>query len=89
MAWPFGLLLNRMTSRIIEVEQGLSGTRSKEELLAELAAVDAESSDLWVPPTERIANLEFRQLIDDTRTRVEELPDSRSAAGSRYEPAAR
>lgn len=86
VAWPFGLLLNRLTSRIIRVEQELSGTRSKEELLADLEAVDAESAHLWVPPTERIAYLEFRQLIDDTRTRVEELPDARSGAAPSHEP---
>ena len=80
VAWPFGLLLNRMTRRIIGVEQELSGTRPKQELLAELEAVDAESAHLWVPPTERVAYLEFRQLIDDTRSRVEELPDSRSGS---------
>ena len=75
LAWPFGLLLSRMTTRIVRVEQELTGPKSNAELLAELDAVDAESAHLWVPPLERVAYLEFRQLIADVRDHVEDRPE--------------
>jgi TRAP-type uncharacterized transport system substrate-binding protein len=81
VAWPFGLLLNRMSNRIVKVEQRLSEPEARAELLAELESIDADSVHLWVPPTERVAYLEFRQLIDDVRARVEALPDVMKAAG--------
>jgi TRAP-type uncharacterized transport system substrate-binding protein len=79
LAWPFGLLLGRMTSRIVRVEQELSGTKSSAELMAELDAVDAESAHLWVPPTERTAYLEFRQLIADVRDHVKDRGEPETA----------
>lgn len=75
IAWPFGLLLNRLSKRIVRVEQALAGGRSQAELLADLDAVDAESVHLWVPPTESVTYLEFRQLIADVRDRVLGLSD--------------
>jgi len=64
-----------MTTRIVRVEQELAGTKSNAELLAELEAVDAESAHLWVPPLERVAYLEFRQLIADVRDHVRDRPE--------------
>jgi TRAP-type uncharacterized transport system substrate-binding protein len=75
IAWPFGLLLNRLSKRIVKVEQALAGGRSQAELLADLDAIDAESVHLWVPPTESVSYLEFRQLIADVRDRVLGLSD--------------
>jgi TRAP-type uncharacterized transport system substrate-binding protein len=74
LAWPFSLLLSRMTSRIVRVEQGLTVPEPRDALMAEIDAVDAESAHLWVPPTERVTYMEFRQLIADVRDRVESLP---------------
>ena len=71
IAWPFGLLLNRLSKRIVKVEQALAGGSSQEQLLADLDAIDADSVHLWVPPTESVTYLEFRQLIADVRDRVE------------------
>ena len=71
IAWPFGLLINRLSKRIVKVEQALAGGTPQAELLADLDAIDAESIHLWVPPTESVTYLEFRQLIADVRDRVE------------------
>ena len=76
LAWPFSLLLSRMTSRIVKVEQGLTVPEPKDVLMAEIDAVDAESAHLWVPPTERVTYMEFRQLIADVRDRVESLSEA-------------
>ncbi|MCL7961648.1 MAG: hypothetical protein M8860_02200 [marine benthic group bacterium] len=75
IAWPFGLLINRLSKRIVKVEQALAGGSSQEEMLAELEAIDADSVHLWVPPTESVTYLEFRQLIADVRDRVLGLSD--------------
>jgi hypothetical protein len=70
IAWPFGLLINRLSKRIVKVEQALAGGSSQEQMLADLDAIDADSIHLWVPPTESVTYLEFRQLIADVRDRV-------------------
>ncbi|MEJ2482257.1 MAG: TAXI family TRAP transporter solute-binding subunit [Gemmatimonadota bacterium] len=75
IAWPFGLLINRLSKRIVKVEQALDGGSSRAELLADLEAIDADSVHLWVPPTESVTYLEFRQLISDVRDRVLGLSD--------------
>ena len=76
LAWPFSLLLSRMTSRIVKVEQGLTVPEPRDVLMAEIDAVDAESAHLWVPPTERVTYMEFRLLIADVRDRVESLSEA-------------
>jgi TRAP-type uncharacterized transport system substrate-binding protein len=75
IAWPFGLLINRLSKRIVKVEQALAGGTPQAELLADLDTIDAESIHLWVPPTESVTYLEFRQLIADVRDRVLGLSD--------------
>ena len=80
IALPFGLLIRRLSKRIVSVEQALDGGSSQHELMAELEAIDADSIHLWVPPTEGVTYLEFRRLIADVRDRVLDLSDTEAAA---------
>lgn len=73
IAWPFQFFVGRLINRIVKVEQGVADSAvATSDLATELDAIEAESDRLWVPPSERVTYLEFRQLIADVRDRVQE-----------------